>query len=111
MAIIGRRGAVSMSRTYVVGDIHGMVKKLRILLDRCAEHADGRPMSFVFLGDYIDRGPDTAGVIRLLMEMQSDRPAHVVALMGNHEAMAIDVVDGRAPEDAWLPQGGRETLV
>jgi len=100
-----------MSLIYAIGDIHGMVKKLRTLLARCAEHAAGRPMSFVFLGDYIDRGPDTAGVIRVLMDLQSDPHRPVIALMGNHEAMALQVLDGKASENIWLPQGGVETLI
>jgi Calcineurin-like phosphoesterase len=44
---------------YAIGDVHGSLPKLRDLMTLCARHADGRPATFVFLGDYIDRGPDS----------------------------------------------------
>jgi serine/threonine protein phosphatase 1 len=56
---------------YAIGDIHGSLAKLTTLIARCDQHADGRPMTFVFLGDYIDRGPDSAGVIRTLINLPS----------------------------------------
>ena len=60
-----------MSLTYAVGDIHGSLDKLESLIAGCREHADGRPMTFVFLGDYIDRGPQSAGVVRFVIDLQS----------------------------------------
>ncbi|MDR3422194.1 MAG: metallophosphoesterase family protein [Xanthobacteraceae bacterium] len=99
-----------MTMTYAIGDIHGSLRMLRALIARCRQHAGGRPMTFVFLGDYIDRGPDSAGVVRAVMDLQSEMPDRVVALKGNHEAMALDVIDGTAPADFWLTQGGAETL-
>lgn len=99
-----------MSLIYAVGDIHGSLDKLRRLIARCEEHADGRPMTVVFLGDYIDRGPDTAGVIRYLMALQFELRERCIALMGNHEAIALAVIDGTSPAREWLPQGGAETL-
>jgi serine/threonine protein phosphatase 1 len=99
-----------VSLTYAIGDIHGSLDKLQRLLDRCREHADGRAMTFVFVGDYIDRGPDTAGVIRCLIALQSGQRERLVALLGNHEAMALDVIDGAIPQEHWLSQGGAATL-
>jgi serine/threonine protein phosphatase 1 len=100
--------------TYVIGDIHGCLGKLQRLLARCTEHADGRPATLVLLGDYIDRGPDSAGVIRTIMQLQTQQQSsvffEVAALEGNHEAVALDVVDGAARPDSWLEQGGTETL-
>jgi serine/threonine protein phosphatase 1 len=96
--------------TYAVGDIHGSLMKLRRLITGCTEHAEGRPARFVFLGDYIDRGPESAGVIDYLIALQGRLPGGVVALKGNHEAIALEVFDGTAPEDFWLSQGGEETL-
>jgi diadenosine tetraphosphatase ApaH/serine/threonine PP2A family protein phosphatase len=93
-----------------VGDIHGSLAKLRELVDRCEQFADGAPLTFVFLGDYIDRGPDSAGVVRYLMELQSRRGERLVALKGNHEAVVLDVCDGVCPADLWLSQGGDATL-
>lgn len=97
--------------TYAIGDIHGSLPKLRRLIARCEQHAQGRPATFVFLGDYIDRGPQSAGVVRYVIDLQSRLREHVVALTGNHEAMVLDVVDGTMPEEFWLLQGGAETLM
>jgi serine/threonine protein phosphatase 1 len=98
------------SLIYAVGDIHGSLRKLRQLIASCEQHASGRPPTFIFLGDYIDRGPDSAGVIRYLIDLQSRLPDRVVVLKGNHEAMALGVIDGTAPADDWLSQGGAATL-
>ncbi len=96
--------------TYAIGDIHGSLSKLRKLMARCARHAQGRPMMFVFLGDYIDRGPESAGVVRYVIELQSRMREQVIALKGNHEAVALGVVDGTMPADHWLALGGAATL-
>jgi serine/threonine protein phosphatase 1 len=96
--------------TYAIGDIHGSLAKLRALIASCTEHAAGRPARLVFLGDYIDRGPESAGVIDYLISLQARLPGCIVALKGNHEAIALEVFDGAEPEDFWLSQGGEETL-
>ena len=93
-----------------VGDIHGSLTKLRELVERCEKFAAGAPLTFVFLGDYVDRGPDSAGVVRYLMELQSRRGERLVALKGNHEAVVLDVCDGVCAADLWLSQGGDATL-
>jgi serine/threonine protein phosphatase 1 len=95
---------------YAIGDIHGSLRQLSKLVTRCEQHADGRPMTFVFLGDYIDRGPQSSGVIRYLIDLQSRLRDHVIALKGNHEAMALGALDGATPIDYWLSQGGSATL-
>jgi len=98
-----------MSLIYAVGDIHGSLHKLQKLIARCEQHADGRRMTFVFLGDYIDRGADSASVIRTVIELQSARD-RVIALKGNHETMALGVIDGTMPAEYWFTQGGAATL-
>src|SRR5208282_1991017 len=99
-----------MSLIYAVGDIHGSLDKLQRLIARCVEHADGRPMTLVFLGDYIDRGPQSSGVVGFLIDLQSQLGERVVVLMGNHEAMALAVIDGTSPARLWFAQGGAATL-
>jgi serine/threonine protein phosphatase 1 len=96
--------------TYAVGDVHGALHKLESLIARCRDHAGGRAARFVFLGDYIDRGPQSAGVIRCLMELEAQLPGDVVSLMGNHEQMLLSIIDGEVSADDWLPQGGSQTL-
>lgn len=99
-----------MSLMFAVGDIHGSLRKLGSLIERCERLADGQPMTFVFLGDYIDRGPQSAGVVSCVLDLQARMPDRVVALKGNHEAMMLGVLDGNTPADYWLAQGGAETL-
>ncbi len=99
-----------MSLIFAIGDIHGSLRKLQDLIERCERYADGRPMTFIFLGDYVDRGPDSAGVVSYVIDLQARLPEQVIALKGNHEAMALDIVDGVIPADRWLAQGGFETL-
>ena len=58
------------SLTFAIGDIHGCLSTLRRLLRACEAHAGARPARYVFLGDYVDRGPDSRGVVELLMRRQ-----------------------------------------
>jgi serine/threonine protein phosphatase 1 len=99
-----------MSLTYAIGDIHGCLDKLRNLLLRCEKHAAGRPPTFVFVGDYIDRGAQSCGVIDCLIDLKAQHGERVVALLGNHEAMALAAIDGSGPARLWLAQGGLATL-
>jgi serine/threonine protein phosphatase 1 len=99
-----------MLLTYAIGDIHGSLDKLQRLMLRCEQNAEGRPYKYVFLGDYIDRGPQSAGVIACLVDLQSRLGDRLIALKGNHEAMALDAVDGTAPLRLWFAQGGAATL-
>jgi len=67
---------------YAIGDIHGCLEKIVRLLDRL--HYDPAADRLIFLGDYIDRGPDSKGVIDLLLCLQRENPANIF-LLGNHE--------------------------
>jgi serine/threonine protein phosphatase 1 len=55
-----------MTLTYVIGDIHGCYREFKQLLDLCSDHADGKPARLITLGDYVDRGPDSYGVMQLI---------------------------------------------
>jgi serine/threonine protein phosphatase 1 len=100
----------AMERTYAAGDIHGSLGKLQSLVALCERDAGGRPATFVFLGDYIDRGPDSRGVIEFLMAMQARPAGKVIPLMGNHEAVALEAAESSMRAGNWLAQGGAETL-
>lgn len=98
-------------RTYAIGDIHGRHDLLREILDRISGHAGERPHRLVFLGDYIDRGPDSAAVIDTVRRMQEEAPAEdVVCLMGNHEAMLLAAIGDPAATSWWRGNGGTATL-
>ena len=96
--------------TFAVGDIHGCLDKLDRLLAACEAHAGAMPARYVFLGDYIDRGPQSRGVIDLLMAKQAARPGTVVCLRGNHEQMAIDAHARVRAVPLWLANNALSTL-
>lgn len=99
-----------MRLTYAVGDVHGSLDMLKALIEACREHAEGRALQFVFLGDYIDRGPDSAGVVGFMMRLQDELGEGLIALRGNHEAFVLGLLDGDVPLRVWLRNGGVETL-
>ncbi len=93
-------------RTLAIGDIHGCHNALTALL------REVRPTitdQVLFLGDYIDRGPDSRGVIETLLKLQSQ--CKTVFLRGNHELMMLDARESFLKADIWLGCGGFETLV
>jgi serine/threonine protein phosphatase 1 len=99
-------------RTFAVGDIHGHRDKLWRLLRPLREAA--RPGdALVFVGDYVDRGPDSRGVIDLVLKLaHGDWDGPVVTLRGNHEAMLLDhLADGLLYDPyVWIQNGGVETI-
>jgi serine/threonine protein phosphatase 1 len=100
-------------RIYAIGDIHGRFDLLRALYARiAAEIADSPPRESIeiYLGDYIDRGPQSAEVIEWLV---SEQPAcdRRICLMGNHEDMLIGALDSVSGMPVWLANGAWETLM
>lgn len=98
-------------RLYAVGDIHGRLDLLNDLLSRIADDLRTRPVvagaaTIVFLGDLIDRGPDSAGVIERISTLH-DVPARPLLLLGNHEEILLRVLDGEIGlAYDWLGFGG-----
>jgi len=83
-------------RTFAIGDIHGDLAALTRLFARLPPL--GPDDTVVFLGDYIDRGPDSAGVVAWVRALAASGPARVVALRGNHEDAWLQVADRGWPE-------------
>lgn len=97
--------------TFAVGDIHGCLGYLDFVLDRIGQRAAGGHHRIVCLGDYIDRGPDSAGVIARLRGLQDAGGPEVVCLKGNHEDLMLRAVEEISRGGAlWLDNGGRDTL-
>lgn len=92
--------------TYVFGDVHGMRHKLLDLLERVPFRAEKDTL--VFLGDYIDRGPDSKGVLEVILGLM-DRGVRVICLRGNHECMLDDYLEDRESL-LFLVNGGVATL-
>jgi len=96
-----------MNRTLVIGDIHGCRQELLALLERV--NAEPLHDRLIFLGDYVDRGPDSRGVIEEVLALRRQF-SKVVTLKGNHEEVLLSYLAGR-DRDFYLSIGGRETLL
>lgn len=95
-----------MPRTYALSDLHGCLDKLARLVARCRSDAGSKPTRFVFLGDFIDRGPDSRGVLEFVMTMQDHDPGQVICLCGNHEDLALAAIDDPGEIDQWVAYNG-----
>ncbi|MGI9472974.1 MAG: metallophosphoesterase family protein [Rubripirellula sp.] len=92
-------------RRFAIGDIHGCSKALRTVLDAIDPQPDDE---LIFMGDYIDRGPDTRDVVDQIIQLQYR--TQVVALRGNHELMLLGVALGGLDDAVWLENGGVATV-
>jgi serine/threonine protein phosphatase 1 len=92
-------------RLIAIGDVHGCAEALRSVLGAVVPQAED---VVITLGDYVNRGPDTCGVIEQLLELRQH--CQLIPLMGNHDARLLAVVAGESPVDTWLEKGGRQTL-
>lgn len=101
-------------RVYAIGDIHGCLDKLIALHGLIEADFSQRPTGsavLVHLGDAIDQGPDSAGVVALLSAGPPISGIPVVNLLGDHERMLLDALGGdRAAATDWLWAGGKEAL-
>ena len=101
-------------RIYAIGDIHGCDRQLAKLHDTIARDLASRPIAsplLLHLGDYVDRGADTAGVIARLLDGCPIPGMDTVNLMGNHESTMLDALSGeRAACTDWLFAGGKAAL-
>ena len=102
-------------RVYAIGDIHGMRASLDRMLDAIAADLKGFPgeSEIVFLGDYIDRGPDSASVVARLVAGPGPG-GRWTFLKGNHDAFLADLIASPSPSAAdytlWIEQGGLEAM-
>jgi serine/threonine protein phosphatase 1 len=92
-------------RILAIGDIHGCLTALDKLLEIVQPQADDQ---LIFLGDYVDRGPDSRGVIDRVLSLRATH--RLVCLRGNHDVMMLKARDEPAERRAWLYYGGHATL-
>jgi len=104
-------------RVYAIGDVHGRDDLLWTLLGRIRDDLQAAPIGrcqVVFLGDYIDRGPDSRHVIERLLDGPGEWCGNVAAdwicLRGNHEEQAMRFLHDSNAGFGWLHNGGMETL-
>jgi len=93
---------------YAIGDIHGSLESLERLLDKI--NLDLTEDRLLFVGDYIDRGPRSKGVVDYIIRLKDQAPpGQIICLKGNHEAMFLDFLAG-GQGDMFLFNGGLATL-
>lgn len=109
----GPSGPVPDQPLFVIGDLHGCIG----LFEKMLERIDGaiglvklsNPL-LVFVGDIVDRGPESAAVVRRMMELTGEFSENVVCLRGNHEQMLLDFLDAPVVRHSrWMRNGGVET--
>ncbi|MCX6277187.1 MAG: metallophosphoesterase family protein [Bacteroidetes bacterium] len=109
-----------MRKQWVIPDIHGYVKTVTSLINEIIRPT--RYDELYFLGDYVDRGPDSKGVIDFIRSLQNDE-YNVTAIKGNHEDFMVELYDaemksknswwhrfGNKKQKSWLEIGGKPTL-
>jgi serine/threonine protein phosphatase 1 len=100
---------------YAVGDVHGRLDALEPLLRQVAEDymlvRPAEPAKLVFLGDYLDRGPDSKRVVDLVLGMRGHPEFEVRALKGNHEEALLHFLEDPPFGAQWMEHGGGPTLV
>ena len=99
-------------RYYVIGDVHGrrdLLEALKAAIDEDDAACRSADTTIVFLGDLVDRGPDSAGVIALARQWGMERKVRYLA--GNHEEMFLDSFEDREILRHFLKHGGRETVM
>jgi serine/threonine protein phosphatase 1 len=94
-----------MGRTIAIGDIHGCLTALRVLIDAIDPHPDD---TIIALGDYIDRGRQSKGVVDLLIALAGR--CRLIPLLGNHEEALLDALRDKAALRKWLTLGGADAL-
>jgi serine/threonine protein phosphatase 1 len=97
-------------RFYAVGDIHGCNKQLKQMLEKIVEHGFSDEDVLIFLGDYVDRGPDSKDCIQQILDFKKDRN-NVYCLMGNHEDMMVSYLGWAESEFGryFMNNGGNAT--
>lgn len=90
----------------IIGDVHGCLDMLKRLMEKV--HWRPERDRLIFLGDYIDRGPDAMGVVEYILSL-SNLDGDVHCLLGNHEALFLDYLEGR-DRRSFILNGGTTTL-
>jgi serine/threonine protein phosphatase 1 len=113
------RPAPSTAHLFAIGDVHGHLQHLDALIgllrpEIAAALARGRRVELVLVGDYVDRGPDSLGVLRRVAELPRRLGVPVHALRGNHDQYLVEFIFAERPDlaavESWCGNGGDTTL-
>lgn len=96
-------------RTFCIGDIHGRYDLLCFALDEIERRCGDTPARIIFLGDFIDRGPQSKDVLETLMKGPTREGDEWVCIKGNHEAMLLETHKNNLNPAWWLDNGGKAT--
>jgi len=94
------------SKTFIIGDIHGCLDMLKRLVEKIKW--DPAKDKLIFVGDYIDRGPDPKGVVDYILSLMAESSG-IQCLIGNHEVIFLDYIKGK-DRKLFLMNGGMNTL-
>lgn len=95
------------NRVFAIGDIHGCFNAMKELIENKIQLR--KEDKLIFLGDYIDRGPDSKKVLDYIIELQNNH-YDIISLRGNHESMLVDAWHNESAVSKWIQNGGSETL-
>ncbi|MCJ8277615.1 MAG: serine/threonine protein phosphatase, partial [Bdellovibrionales bacterium] len=98
---------MNQNRIFAIGDIHGCAEELNKLISLLPLNSED---TLVFLGDYIDRGPNSKKVVDIILDLKKNY--NVICLKGNHEAMINEFIDDPSSPQAglFIMNGGSSTL-
>ncbi len=94
------------NRLIAIGDVHGCSSTLAVLLEKIRPTSED---TILFLGDLVNRGPDTRGVIEVVLDLR--QRSTVICILGNHEEVMLDARFDPNAQGRWESQGGFETLM
>ena len=95
-----------MALKFVIGDIHGCFRTLKELIASLGPTKDD---DIYLLGDLMDRGPDSMGVVQFLLDLKQ-KGYRIHPLRGNHEQLLLDSSESMESFEVWMRNGGRNTL-
>lgn len=107
-ALEGRFSRSPCGRRFAIGDVHGCAKTLRAMVEEVIGLRPGDTL--YLLGDYIDRGPDSKGVLDYLIRLVGEPDFDVQPLLGNHEQLMLQAVAHPTARRTWYGNGGQFTL-
>jgi serine/threonine protein phosphatase 1 len=97
-----------MEKIFAIGDIHGCLSKLEKLISLLKSRIDRDNDTLLFIGDYIDRGPDSRGVVDFVLDLK-EKFTRSVFLLGNHEDMFLNYINHREAGYMFFMNGGDAT--
>ncbi len=112
---LGKAHAGNNMRIYAIGDVHGCLEEMNALLDLIQDDLTSNPIKkhrIIFVGDFVDRGPDCKGVVERLIQLTAENK-NITCLFGNHDEKLLHALKPMKEElfKKYFQYGGAETLL